>query len=92
MEALPGLWSLTPIGGMIGMIALFYWLLASGRIITQSSHERELGMSNKRGDDYKSLYETADKRATVLEEQIGRTVVKILDALPVPNSGGRRDS
>ena len=28
-------------------------LLASGRIITRSSHERELGLANKRGDEWK---------------------------------------
>lgn len=53
METLPGLWSLTPIGAVIGVIVLLYWLLASGRIITKSSHERELGLANHRGDEWK---------------------------------------
>jgi len=53
MESLPGLWSLTPLGGMIGTIVLFYILLARGNIITRGSHERELAMANKRGDEWK---------------------------------------
>lgn len=65
MPELPGLWSLTPIGGMIAMIFLFYWLMASGKIITRASHERELAMANKRGDEWK---ETAlDTRAVNAE-------------------------
>ena len=62
MEALPGLWSLTPIGGMLGMIALFYWLLATGRLITRASHEREIAIVSKRGDEWK---ETAIETRTV---------------------------
>jgi hypothetical protein len=53
MDALPGLWSLTPIGGMLGLLALMYWLLATGRLITKGSHERELKMEAKRGDEWK---------------------------------------
>lgn len=63
MDALPGLWSLTPIGGIVGVIVVLYWLLATGRLITRSSHERELAQSNKRGDEWK---ETAlDGRKTI---------------------------
>lgn len=74
IEALPGIWSLTPIGGMIGVIVLFYWLMATGRIITKASHERELAMANKRGDEWK---ETAlDTRAvnTEVRKQNGQLI------------------
>ena len=61
---LPGLWSLTPLGGMLGMLATLYWLFATGRIITRTSHERELEIvkasaevtisaERKRGDEWK---------------------------------------
>jgi len=39
---LPGLWGLTPIAGMLGMIVLLYWLLATGRMITRAQHDREI--------------------------------------------------
>jgi hypothetical protein len=61
---LPGLWSLTPLGGMLGMLATLYWLFATGRIITRTSHEREIEIVRssaaiaiaaevKRGDEWK---------------------------------------
>jgi len=53
------------LGGMIGTIVLFYILLARGHIITRGSHERELGMANKRGDEWK---ETALETRTVNAE------------------------
>lgn len=53
MEALPGLWSLSPLGALIGVIVVFFLLLATGKIITKSSHERELTQANKRGDEWK---------------------------------------
>ena len=63
MIEFPGLWSLTPIGFGIGVVALFYWLLATGRLIPRSSHERELGVANRRGDEWKE---------TALAERSGR--------------------
>jgi len=62
MPDLPGLWSLSPIAGMIGMIVLFYYLLANGRIIPKASHERELKAYATRGDEWK---ETALLERTV---------------------------
>lgn len=53
MIDLPGLWSLSPAGFGLGVVAVFYWLLATGRLIPRSSHERELAVSNKRGDEWK---------------------------------------
>lgn len=50
---------------MLGLLALLYWLLATGRLITKASHERELGLSNKRGDEWK---ETALDYRTVNAE------------------------
>jgi len=65
MIELPGLWSLTPIGFGIGVVAVFYWLLATGRLIPRSSHERELAVANKRGDEWK---ETALEQRAVNAE------------------------
>lgn len=74
MEALPGLWSLTPLSGLIGVIVVFFLLLSTGRIITKSSHERELAQANKRGDEWK---ETALQQRAVnqaLREQNGQLI------------------
>jgi hypothetical protein len=72
---LPGLWSLTPIGFGIGVVAFFYYLLAVGRLIPRSSHERELETANKRGDEWK---ETAlDSRR--LNSEITRQNTELLE-------------
>lgn len=42
MIELPGIWSLSPLGALLGAIIVLYWLLATGRLIPRSSHEREL--------------------------------------------------
>lgn len=74
MEVLPGLWSLAPLPALLGVIVLFFLLLANGKIITKSSHERELAQANKRGDEWK---ETALEQRAVnqaLREQNGQLI------------------
>lgn len=39
MEALPGIWSLSPIAALVGVIVLLFWMLATGRLYTKSSHD-----------------------------------------------------
>lgn len=53
MEALPGIWSLSPLGALIGVLVVFFLLLATGKIITKSSHERELALVEKRATEWK---------------------------------------
>lgn len=61
MESLPGIWSLSPLGALIGAVVLIYWLLASGRLIPRGTHDIIVGQERKRGDEWK---ETAlDQRA-----------------------------
>lgn len=48
-----GIWNLTPIGALIGLIVLIFWLTSTGRYIPRSSHEREMAAANKRGDEWK---------------------------------------
>lgn len=50
---IPGFWSLTPLGGLVGIIVFIAIVLIRGWFIPKSSHERELDMSNKRGDEWK---------------------------------------
>ena len=53
MSDIPGLWSLTPLGALIGVIVLLAFSLIRGYFIPRSSHERELDLSHKRGDEWK---------------------------------------
>lgn len=71
MIELPGLWSLTPIGFGLGVVAIVYWLLISGRLIPRSSHERELAVSNKRGDEWKETANTFRDANAILLGQNG---------------------
>lgn len=82
MEVFPGLWSLSPLGGLIGMLVVFFLLLATGKIITKSSHERELAQADKRGDEWKetvmaerSVNQEIRRQNTLLIES-GRTARK----------------
>lgn len=79
---------LTLSGIALAAIAFMVIGLLRGWLIPKSTHEREIGQEHQRALDYKELYETADKRATVLEDQIGATVTKVLNALPVPKKTG----
>jgi hypothetical protein len=73
----PGLWGLTPIGFGIGVVALLYFLLATGRLITKSSHEREIAI-------YRGILANKDKTIDALTAQVaslmsvGRTVQAVL--------------
>ena len=53
MTDFPGLWSLTPVGALIGVIVLIAIVLIRGAFIPKASHERELALSAKRGDEWK---------------------------------------
>lgn len=53
LAQLPGLWSLTPYGAVLGMLVLLFVSLARGWVIPRASHEREMSAANKRGDEWK---------------------------------------
>lgn len=38
MTALPGLWNLTPLAAVLGLLALQFWLISTGRLITRNQH------------------------------------------------------
>lgn len=64
---LPGIWSLTPLGALLGIVVIVYWLIASGRLIPKSSHERELAVANRRGDEWKE---------TALEQRVANAEIR----------------
>lgn len=53
MELIPGVWDVAPISGIVGLLLILYWLLATGRLIPRSSHERELAQQKERADEWK---------------------------------------
>lgn len=69
MVELPtGIWNLTPIGGLIGVVVVLYWLLASGRLVPRSTvlrieaaHAVVVAAESKRGDEWKES--ALDQRA-----------------------------
>ncbi|MGX9348905.1 hypothetical protein [Microbacterium sp. KNMS] len=78
-----GIWNLTPIGGLVGVIVILYWLLASGRLVPRSTLERieatnaiVVAAEKKRGDEWK---ETAiDQRA--VNQEIRKQNTLLLEA------------
>jgi len=59
---LPGLWSLSPLAALVGVLVLQFWMMATGRLITKSSHERELQIKQFQVDDWKEI--AKEERAT----------------------------
>lgn len=86
MIELPGIWSLTPLGLALGLVALLYWLIATGRLIPKASHDRELAIANRRGDEWKdtALTERRTKDAVIDQNRIllegTRTTAAVLKA------------
>lgn len=76
IELPASIWSLTPVGFAIGVVVLVYILIATGRLIPKSSHERELEQANRRGDEWK---ETANDLRAVNAE-IRKQNGQLLDA------------
>jgi hypothetical protein len=61
MDVLPGVWSLSPLAALTGIIVLVGWLIYTGRLIPKASHERELTQQKEftvreqvRGDEWKA--------------------------------------
>ena len=70
------------------------WIVSKFAVETMlSGYKALVEQANQRADDYKSLYETEKARSDKLEEivdalaVVGEQQLKILKALPVPNSG-----
>ena len=68
---LPGLWSLSPIGFGLGVIAVVYWLLITGRLVPRASHVREMATEAKRGDEWKETAHSYRDANVLLLEQNG---------------------
>lgn len=76
MEALPNIWSLTPVGLVCGVLALLVIALVRGWFIPKASHEREMGLANERGNDWKKTAE----RLEAVNQEIRRQNGSLIEA------------
>lgn len=60
---------MTPIGALIGVLVLLFWLIATGRLIPKSSHERELGSVMKTAEDWREIAEKQQELNLIHMEQ-----------------------
>jgi len=74
MEALPGLWSLSPLAALVGMLTFSFIAFARGWVIPQSSHEREMASANLRGDEWKEAAMAGQKLIGEQSAQISTLV------------------
>lgn len=74
MIELPGIWSLTPLGALLGVLVIQYWLMATGRLISKASHDREIAAANIRGDEWKA---TSDKWQSAAQAALGQNSVLV---------------
>lgn len=89
MEALPGLWSLTPLGALIGVLVLqFYWN-AKGVYVSKSTHEAHVAILQRTIDNQeKTIAEQRSQITSLLE--VGHTVQAVLKAAgPSMDDAGR---
>lgn len=66
------MWTLTPIGGFLGVVALFYWLIATGRLIPRKTHEAIVAAANERADIWKDLADTRIDTIKLQHDQIDK--------------------
>ena len=70
MEALPGLWSLSPLAALVGVLVLGIFWLARGTFVPRVSHEREIGI-------YKEVIANKDATIDKLTDQNGRLLAVV---------------
>lgn len=68
---LPGLWSLTPLGALLGLAAFVTLAIVRGWLIPKSTHELVLAAANKRGDEWKETALKGREQNDVLLGQNG---------------------
>ena len=104
LEALPGLWSLTPLGFGLGTLALLFIGLATGFLYTRRQHVEIVGLLKDalevkatEAKEWKAAYtETSDQLGAVTEAlgiipDFFREVDAIRDE-PEPEGGGGEDA
>ena len=80
---LPGIWGLTPLAALTGIIVLLYWMLATGRLITKETHEREIGIYKEQVAALRVSNTAKDNQINSLMS-VGRTVQAVLRSTTDP--------
>lgn len=70
MEALPGIWSLSPLAALVGILVLCIYWLAKGEFIPRRTHEREVQI-------YKDLIVNKDLTISKQTDQIGQLLTVV---------------
>lgn len=70
MESLPGLWSLTPIGLALGMIALLFILFNTGRLYTKRQHDEIISLLKDSRDEERASRKSWEEVAHEATEQV----------------------
>lgn len=73
-----GIWSLSPLAALVGVIVLLFWMLATGKILTRSQHTEITESAKTRGDEWK---QTALEYRSTIRDLEARSVV-----LPSPEA------
>lgn len=90
MDALPGLWGLTPIGFGLGVSAFVVIAVLRGSLIPRVTHEREINAERDRGNEWRESYLASQKSVDVLLSQNSelmegaRTVKAVVNAAAPP--------
>lgn len=98
IPALPGLWSLTPLGAVVVLLVLNWWMLNGGRLYTKGSHGEIVSLHKQRYEAQMAILEKKDATIDALTEQ-NRDLIKsnsIIDdffkkADAVLDGGGEHD-
>lgn len=94
METLPGIWSLTPLGALLGVLVLQFWLVATGRLVPRKSHEEAVTQERTRAEEWKTV---AGERKNTINSLVmqntamleaTKTTAAVVQALPVPTPDG----
>lgn len=70
MEALPGLWSLSPLAALVGVLVWAFLKVSNGDYVPKSTHEREIGI-------YKEVLANKDATITQLTDQNGKLLTVV---------------
>lgn len=73
MEALPGLWSLSPLAALVGVVVLIFIKISNGDYVPKKTHEREVGI-------YKELLANKDATIEKQVDQIGQ-LLSVVDTV-----------
>lgn len=90
MEALPGLWSLSPLAALIGVLVLMFFWVSSGRYVPKATHDAHIAILQGTIDNQQETITEQRGQITSLLE-VGKTVQAVLKAAgpPVDETTGR---